>query len=359
MSKIVPVLLLLLVTLFLPKLGISQDNQQIAPLTSAQALLRGPERVGNLNPVMIPADNSQTAEKILLGKKLYFDTRLSNDNTISCATCHDPQKGWSDDGPTSSGIRGQLGGRRSPPVSNSAYSPLQFWDGRAPSLEEQAKGPIANPIEMGNTHEAMLKTVDNIPGYVEEFKNVFGTSPITIDQVAQAIAAYERTIVTTDSPFDRFIRGDEASLTALEKKGLEIFNGKGRCTACHWGGNFSDGRFHNLGVMPAAGAKPDEGRYDVTKDPRDKGKFKTPTIRDVALRAPYLHNGTEKNLESLVELYNKGGGMNDANLDPIMIPLNLSKKESEALVAFMKRAMSSTNLPVANEEPFKPEDLPR
>jgi len=111
--------------------------------------------------------------------------------------------------------------------------------------------------------------------------------------------------------------------------------------------------------MPAAGAKPDEGRYDVTKDPRDKGKFKTPTIRDVALRAPYLHNGTEKNLESLVELYNKGGGMNDANLDPIMIPLNLSKKESEALVAFMKRAMSSTNLPVANEEPFKPEDLPR
>ncbi len=331
----------------------------VAPITNTEALTRGPERVGNLPPVLVPPDNPQTLEKILLGKKLYYDTRLSNDNTISCATCHDPQKGWSDAGPTSVGINGQRGGRRAPPVSNSAHSPLQFWDGRAPSLEEQAKGPIANPIEMGNTHEVMIKTVSGIPGYVAEFKQVFGTSEIGLDQVAQAIAAYERTIVTTDSPFDRFIQGDISSLTPQERKGLEVFNGKGHCTACHWGGNFSDGRFHNLGVMPAAGAKFDDGRYAVTKNPADKGKFKTPTIRDAALRAPYLHNGTEKSLEDVVRLYNTGGGKDGANIDPLMVPLNLSESEIKALVAFMDRALISTNPSVANEKPIPPDELPK
>ena len=158
-------------------------------------------------------------------------------------------------GPTSKGINGQLGGRRAPPVSNAAYLPLQFWDGRAPSLEEQAKGPIQNPIEMGNTHDAMLRTVDDIPGYVEEFKTVFGPGRSPSDQVAQAIAAFERTVVTTDSPFDRYVRGDEDALTEQEKWGLEIFNGKGHCTACHWGGNFTDGRFHNIGVKQAGPGK--------------------------------------------------------------------------------------------------------
>jgi cytochrome c peroxidase len=335
------------------------DDNTPVPLTAVSVHSLGPERLGNLPAVTAPTDNPQTTGKVLLGKELYFDTRLSADNTVSCATCHDPAKGWSDAGPTSSGIRGQLGGRRAPPVVNAAYSPLQFWDGRAPSLEEQAKGPIQNPIEMGNTHEVMIATLTKLTGYTEEFKTVFGTSPITVDQVAQAIAAYERTIVTTDSPFDRYVRGDQSSLTNQEKQGLEIFNGKAHCSSCHWGGYFSDGRFHNLGVAPVAGQKPDEGRFAVTKNVADMGAFKTPTVRDAAKRAPYLHNGSEKTLEDVVMLYDRGGGPDKTNLDPLMVPLGLSKKEVAALVAFMKRAAVSTNPSVADEKPIPQSELPK
>jgi cytochrome c peroxidase len=351
-------LLVFLVVLLIPLLATSSDTSS-PPLTTVSVHSLGPERVGNQPSVTVPLDNPQTTAKILLGKQLYFDTRLSKDNTISCATCHNPAMGWSDAGPTSTGINSQRGGRRAPPVSNAAYSPLQFWDGRAPSLEEQAKGPIQNPIEMGNTHEAMLKTVAGIPGYDESFKGVFGTGPITVDQVAKAIAAYERTIVTTDSPFDRFVRGDMNALTPLEKKGLEIFNGKGHCTACHWGGNFSDGRFHNLGVVPASGAAPDSGRYAISKNPMEIGAHKTPTVRDAGLRPPYMHNGTERTLEDVVKLYNRGGGVDKTHLDPLMVPLGLSEKEVGALVAFMKRAMTSTNPEIANEKPIPASELPR
>jgi cytochrome c peroxidase len=336
----------------------AQENAP-QPLTAINVHLLGPQKPGNLPAVNIPPDNPQTAVKILLGKQLYFDTRLSKDNTISCASCHDPARGWSDEGPTSKGIAGQMGGRRAPPVSNAAYNPLQFWDGRAPSLEEQAKGPIANPIEMGNTHEVMINTVDHIPGYVDEFRQVFGTDGITIDHVAQAIAAFERTVITTDSPFDRFVRGDEKSLTEQEKKGLEIFNGKGHCTACHWGPNFSDGRYHNLAVKDIDPAKPDEGRSIITKDPRDKGAFKTPTVRDAALRAPYMHSGTEKTLRDVVELYDEGGRTGDPNLDPLIVPLGLTEAEIDALVAFMSRAMTSINPEVADVKPVPASELPK
>lgn len=348
----------ILTMLFTPCLLIGADGPD-TPTTALNVQVLGPQKPGNLPAIVAPPDNPQTTAKILLGKKLYFDTRLSKDNTISCATCHDPAKGWSDAGPTSAGIAGQRGGRRSPPVSNAAYLPLQFWDGRAPSLEEQAKGPIANPIEMGNTHDAMLKTVDNIPGYVEEFKAVFGEPTVTIDQVALAIAAFERTVVTTDSPFDRYVRGDDRALSPQEQKGLEIFNGKGHCTACHWGANFTDGRFHNIGVKPGDPSKPDLGRFDVTKDARDKGAFKTPTVRDAALRAPYLHDGSEKSLESLVDFYNRGGDTDDPNLDPLIVPLGLAQAEREALVAFMKRAMTSLNPEVANVKPIPPSAMPK
>jgi cytochrome c peroxidase len=262
-------------------------------------------------------------------------------------------------GPTSAGIKNQRGGRRAPPVSNAAYLPLQFWDGRAPSLEEQAKGPIQNPIEMGNTHDAMLRTVNDIPGYQKDFQTVFGTGPITVDQVAQAIAAFERTVVTTDSPFDRYVRGATDALTAQEAWGLEIFNGKGHCTACHWGGNFTDGRFHNIGVKPKDPAKPDLGRFEITKNPGDKGAFKTPTVRDASLRAPYLHDGSENTLESLVEFYNRGGDTDDPNLDPLIVPLALTTAEKSALVAFMKRALVSLNPDVADVKPVPPSALPK
>jgi cytochrome c peroxidase len=345
--------------LFANSLMLCGQDQPVKPFTAVNVHMLGPQKLGNLSPVVSPPGNPLSSSKIMLGKQLYFDTRLSKDNTISCATCHDPSKGWSDAGPTSTGISGQKGGRRSPPVSNAAYSQLQFWDGRAATLEDQAKGPIANPIEMGNTHDVMIRTVNDIPGYVEEFKEVFGTSTITVDMVADAIAAYERTVVTTDSPFDRYVRGDKEALTCMEKKGLEIFNGKGHCTLCHWGPYFSDGRFHNLGVAPTDPAKPDEGRFVVTNDPADKGAFKTPTIRDAALRAPYMHNGSEKDLEAVVDLYNMGGRVKDANLDPLILPLSLTKKEKEALVSFMKRAMISTNPEVAGVKPPSVSDLPK
>jgi cytochrome c peroxidase len=345
--------------LFVPMLAAAESASEPAPpFTMTNVHRLGPERIGKLASVPVPPNNPMTSDKILLGKKLYFDTRLSSDNTISCASCHDPSLGWSDKGPTSTGINKQLGGRRSPPVSNAAYLPLQFWDGRAATLEDQAKGPIENPVEMGNTHLIMIRTLEDIPGYVEEFQQVFGSTPITIDQVADAIATFERTVVTTDSPFDRFVSGDASALTPLEKKGLEIFNGKGHCTACHWGGHFSDGRFHNVGARQTGPQKTDDGRFAVTKNPKDKGAFKTPTSRDVALRAPYLHSGSEKTLEELVEFYNKGGG-NDPNLDPMMVPLGLSKQEVKALVAFITRAMTSTNPEVADVKPFPASDLPK
>ncbi len=201
----------------------ASGDQKAPPLTQLNVQVLGPQRLGPLPPVIAPPGNPQSSAKIHLGKELYFDTRLSADGTISCATCHNPALGWSDAGPTSEGIRGQLGGRRSPPVSNAAYAPLQFWDGRSPSLEDQAKGPIQNPIEMGNTHQAMIQTVDAISGYIEEFREVFGEGPITVDQVADAIAAFERTVVTTDSKFDRYARGDHQALTPLERQGLESF----------------------------------------------------------------------------------------------------------------------------------------
>jgi cytochrome c peroxidase len=325
------------------------------PLTQVNVQVLGPQRLGPLPPVIAPPGNPPSSLKIHLGKELYFDARLSADGTVSCATCHNPALGWSDEGPTSKGIRGQFGGRRAPPVSNAAYSPLQFWDGRSPSLEDQAKGPIQNPIEMGNTHQAMIQTVDRIAGYIEEFRAVFGEGPITVDQVADAIAAFERTVVTTDSKFDRYVRGDHQALTRLEKQGLEIFNGKGHCTSCHWGPYFSDGRFHNLGVPAKDPKNPDTGRYAITKDPRDMGAFKTPTVRDAARRAPYLHDGSEKTLESLIEFYDLGGGK-DPNLDPLMVPLGLSKLEKKALVAFIK-ALDSLNPEVANVKPIAPDEF--
>jgi cytochrome c peroxidase len=350
---------LLIITVFVYSQLLFGGDGPNKPITAVNIQILGPLKIGSLPTVTIPIDNPQSTLKILLGKQLYFDTRLSKDNTVSCATCHDPSKGWSDAGPTSVGINGQKGGRRAPPVSNAAYIPLQFWDGRAPSLEEQAKGPIANPIEMGNTHEVMIQTVSNIPGYVEEFKTVFGTTPPTVDMIAQAIAAFERTVVTTDSPFDRYTKGDESAMTCQEKQGLEIFNGKGHCTACHWGPNFTDGRFHNIGVKPQDPNKVDQGRYEITKDVNDKGAFKTPTVRDAALRAPFLHDGSENSLESLVELYNLGGNTDDPNLDPLIVPLGLSQEEKDALVAFMRHAMVSTNPDVANVKPIPQSELPK
>jgi cytochrome c peroxidase len=281
----------------------------------------------------VPADNPQTDAKIELGRQLYFDGRLSADNKISCATCHDPKMGWAGHDATDTGIGGRIGDRNSGTVVNSGYMKFQFWDGRAGSLEEQALGPIQNPVEMGETLENVIRKLNTIPGYKRQFQEVFGTE-VTADGIAKAIAAFERTIVSGTSPYDRYLAGDKKAMSAAAVRGLEIFNGKGDCAACHKDSVFSDQSFHNLGVGMKA-AKPDIGREAVTSNPADRGKFKTPGLRNVARTYPYMHDGKTPTLEAVVEFHNTGGIPN-SNLDPLIKPLGLSAREQKDLVAFLK-----------------------
>ncbi|MBI3448693.1 MAG: c-type cytochrome [Acidobacteria bacterium] len=286
-----------------------------------------------LDEMPVPDDNPMTVEKIDLGRQLYFDTRLSVDSSVSCATCHDPSKGWTDNLPVSKGIKGQKGGRSAPTVINSGYAYAQFWDGRAKSLEEQALGPIQNPIEMGEKLDNVVKKLNGIAGYRSQFQKVYGTDA-TPQAIAKSIAAFERTIVSGNSPFDRFQAGDKMAMPAAAVRGFEIFKGKAQCTNCHVGFTQSDSLFHNLGVGVNA-ANPDLGRSAVTKDPKDKGAFKTPTLRDLTKTAPYLHDGSEATLQGVIEFYDKGG-IRNPNLDPKMKPLNLTDNEKLDLLAYLK-----------------------
>src|SRR5436190_14867084 len=240
-----------------------------------------------LKPAPGPADNPMTAEKVELGKQLYFDTRLSCDDTVSCASCHDPKKGWSNGTPFATGVRSQVGGRSAPTIINAAYSDLQFWDGRAHQLEGQALGPIQNPIEMDHKLDDCVAKLNKIPGYKQQFQKVFGTD-VTAENIAKAIAAFERTVLSGNAPYDKLKSGDQNALSAGAQRGMKLFFGKGHCSACHTGANFSDASFHNIGVGMKA-SKPDLGRYEVTKVEGDKGAFKTPTLREVARHAPYMH----------------------------------------------------------------------
>jgi cytochrome c peroxidase len=283
----------------------------------------------------VPDDNPMSAAKVELGKDLYFDKRVSGDGTVSCATCHDPTKGWTDRSPVSTGIKGQRGTRSAPTVLNSAYMEVQFWDGRAPSLEEQAKGPIQNPIEMGSTHEATIKRIASVKGYAPLFKAAFGDEKIDIDRVAKAIASFERTVLTGDSPYDRWLAGDKKAMSESAARGHALFNdsAKANCAICHDGFNFSDSDFHNLGVGMKA-KKPDLGRFEVTKQEKDKGAFKTPTLRNLADTAPYMHDGSEKTLKEVVEFYNRGGEKNPW-LDGRIHPLRLTPAQVDDVVAFL------------------------
>lgn len=291
----------------------------------------------------IPPDNPLTAEKISLGKQLYFDTRLSADGTIACATCHASDKGFSDGRPTSTGIKEQVGGRNAPVTINRLFSQDQFWDGRSPSLEDQALGPVQNPIEMGHTLQAMVATLDKLGGYREQFKKAFGTG-VTKEGVAQAIASFERTLLCGNSAFDKFKAGDKKALSASAQRGLTLFNGKGNCVACHTGFNFTDESYHNLGVGIDK-KDPDLGRFKVTKKESDKGAFKTPTLRNIAASAPYLHDGSAKTLEEVIELYDKGG-IKNPNLSSEIRPLKLTVQQKGDLSAFMK-SLSCPDLKVA------------
>jgi len=283
----------------------------------------------------VPDENPMSVEKVELGKMLYFDKRLSRDQTVSCATCHAPQKGFTDQLPTSTGIDGQVGGANSPTVINTAFNLFQFWDGRAPSLEEQAKGPIENPIEMGFTHAEAVAAIKTIEGYKPYFEAAFGDSEVTIDRIAQAIATFERTVLSGNSAWDRFVYGNEPdAMSESAKRGLDLFQGKAKCTRCHVGFNLTDNIFHNLGVGMSEPEK-HLGRFKVTNEDKDRGAFKTPTLRDIQRTAPYMHDGSVDTLEEVVELYDKGGEANPW-LDSKMEPLGLSEQEKADVVAFMR-----------------------
>ena len=286
-----------------------------------------------------------TPHRVRLGRWLFFDKRLSADNTIACATCHRPQNAFSEPTPVSTGIDGQQGGRKAPSFTNQAWASLPhfFWDGRASSLEAQAGGPMINPIEMGNkNHDVVVARIAAIKGYAKYFAEAFGSEEITIERITKAIADYERTRMSGNSPWDRFMAGDKTALSEQAQKGRVLFFGNAFCNNCHKGPNLTDSEFHNLGVGWDAESKSfdDDGRFLVTGIEKDKGAFKTPSLRDVSKRAPYMHDGSTKTLVEVVELYSKGGVPNphlDRKIDRRFAEqLDFTKTQVAELVAFMK-----------------------
>lgn len=284
--------------------------------------------------IVIPPDNPLTKNKIDLGRLLFFDKRLSKNNTIACASCHMAKFAFTDGQPVSTGIRGQKGGRSAPASLNRIFSSAQFWDGRAATLEEQSVGPFINPIEHGfANHDEMIAKMKKIVGYQKLFKHIFGED-ITIANVGKAIASFQRTILSGNSPVDRFdVGGNQTALSPSAQKGLELFRGKARCTRCHSGFNFTDEKFHNLGIGWDTNTV-DLGRYMITKNPEDIGAFKTPTLREIARSGPYMHDGRFKALEEVVNFYNRGGVKNP-HQDPLIIPLELTDEEKRNLVEFL------------------------
>ena len=283
----------------------------------------------------VPKDNPLTKEKIELGRFLFFDKRLSKDNTIACASCHIPALAFTDAQPVSAGVRHQQGGRSAPMAINRAFSAAQFWDGRAATLEDQSVGPFTNPVEHGFAdHPEMIAKMNKIPGYKKEFREVFG-GEITVDRIGKAIASFQRTILSGNSPFDQYdVGGDENALSPAAKRGLDLFRNKARCTKCHSGFNFTDEKFHNLGIGWDKDTV-DTGRFHVTQDQKDMGAFKTPGLREIPQTAPYMHDGRFPTLMDVVNFYNQAGIKNPFQ-DPLILPLGLTEDEKRDLVEFLR-----------------------
>lgn len=303
-----------------------------------------------------PAENKPTAERVHLGKMLFFDPRLSGDGNMSCATCHNPMFGWSDGLPTARGFKSKILARATPTVINSAYNRIQMWDGRKRTLEDQAIGPMEAAVEMNTTMDELLDWLGQNPGYQRAFARAYPNEPLSKHTLAKAIANFERTIVSKDSPFDRWVRGDASAMTPAQVNGFRLFVSaeKGNCVACHQAPNFTDDGFHNIGLLSFGQVEPDLGRYQEKPIGILKGAFKTPTLRDVALTAPYFHDGTAADLSAVVAHYVRGGD-NKENLSPNMKSLDLSEQEQRDLVEFM-HALTSKTKPV--ELPTLPEGGP-
>ncbi|MBI3652607.1 MAG: c-type cytochrome [Acidobacteria bacterium] len=294
-------------------------------------------------PARLPNESAQPAA-VELGKLLFFDSRLSLDRSMSCATCHDPTKGFTDGQALATGFAGKALKRHSPTLLNSAFNTRQFWDGRSASLEDQALGPIKNPDEMNmGNDEMVIERLNRVPQYRELFQHAYQQAP-TMQGIAKALAAFERTLITPDAPFDHYMKGDKAALTAAEKRGLLWFISKASCSQCHNGVNLTDNEFYNLGHN----ATNDQGRFAITKAEKDKAAFKTPSLRNVALTAPYMHDGSLQTLEEVVDYYNQGGG-NNPHKSNLIMQLFLTDQEKADLVAFLK-TLTGSQPPISKPE---------
>jgi cytochrome c peroxidase len=292
-----------------------------------------------LGDVPFPPDNQPSGARFALGQKLFFDPRMSGDGNMSCATCHNPGMGWSDGLPTARGVKSSVLGRASPTIFNTAYNSIQMWDGRKKSLEDQAMGPMQANVEMNMDIGALFRWIGNSQGYQALFAKAYPGEPINETTLSKAIANFERTVISNDSPFDRWVRGDEKALTTQQIDGFKLFVGKGNCAACHSGPNFTDNGFHNLGLAAWGTSEPDMGRYAQKPVAAMKGAFKTPTVREVTRTAPYFHDGSAKTLMEVVEHYDRGGVVK-TNLSTNIKPLGLSAQEKLALVSFLESLSS-------------------
>src|SRR5713101_2060611 len=357
----------------------ASSKLQPTPETDPLAQPKSLQQVGvpvEMTREKIPADNPQTSEKISLGQKLFFDRRLSVDGTVSCSTCHDPALAFTDRKPTSVGIKGRVGQRNAPTILNALYNKTQFWDGRVNTLEEQAALPIVNAVEMGQPSlDAAVARIAAIPEYQDAFRKVFGGPPSARD-LLRAIASYERTQLSFDSPFDRFIAGDSTAIDDAAKRGWELFNTRARCNKCHAlteqtrdATYFTDNDFHNIGIgiirhnvvalarqakqtiksgdtsrIDRAAIQTDMsalGRFLITRRARDSAAFKTPDLRNVLVTAPYFHDGSQETLWDVMDHYNKGDGLQNPYLDEDMQPLALTEDDIDDVVALLASLTSA------------------
>ncbi|WP_025741778.1 cytochrome-c peroxidase [Aquimarina pacifica] len=315
--------------------------------------------IGNLETINHPKNNPYSIEKAELGKKLFFDPRLSGSGQVSCASCHEPQLAWGDGKRVSHGDLQKQGSRNAPTIINIGQAQSLFWDGRAGSLEEQAHAPVESTIEMNTKFAVAVQNIQNIKGYDSLFAGVYGDQKVTENRIKKALATYQRTIKSTNTRFDHFIRGNEEVFTDQEVLGLHLFRTKGRCVNCHYSPYFSDQKFHNVGLTYYQRYYEDLGVYNQTGKKEDVGRFKTPTLREVAKTGPYMHNGLFPDLGGIMNMYNVGmprprrkPKQENDTLFPttsvLLKPLKLSTEEKDAIEAFLKTLTSRT----ANIEVF-------
>lgn len=301
--------------------------QQVEPTLKKWVLQDKPPHAKN---------NKPTLERVQLGKKLFFDKKLSGSGEMACASCHVPELGWSDGQPTAIGKDGKILGRASPTIINAAYNKIQMWDGRKKSLIDQATGPLDSPDEMDKDSSVLVNELQANKKYKEGFEKAYPGEGINRGTIARAIAAFENTLVCNNSPFDRYVNGDKNALSEQQVSGFNIFTSpeKGNCATCHQAPNFTDDGFHNVGLKSFGEKNHDVGRYKIKPVRIMNGAFKTPSLRSISLSAPYFHDGSAKTLEEVVSYYVEGGSVK-TNLSPDLEKLDISKREQKDLVSFL------------------------